>query len=104
MIDETSAKFLKCCAELIDDSKLYITESYTAGKTRYSYHWQSSSNQMIVRWDNAPHYRHHSTFPHHKHEGTQVFECPRVLIDEVLQEIEQEIENRFPTSDDEFVA
>lgn len=53
MVDESSAKFLKCCAELIDGSKLYLTESYVADKNKYSYHWQDSSNQLILRWDNA---------------------------------------------------
>ncbi len=95
MLDESSVKFLKCYADLVDGSRLYVTESYAAGRNKYSYHWQDKNNQLIRRWDNAPHYRNHSTFPHHRHEGEQVFECPRILVNEVLQEIE----NRFRAKD-----
>lgn len=91
MLDESTVKYLKCFAELLDDSRLYITESYSAGKNKYSYHWQDRQNRLILRWDNAPHFPHLSTFPHHKHESKKVYESPRILIDEVLQEIE----NRF---------
>lgn len=76
IVDETSAKFLKCCAELIDGSKLYVKESYVAGKNKYSYHWQDSSNQMILRWDDAPHHRHLATFRHHRHEGEISMSAP----------------------------
>jgi len=98
MLDESSAKFLKCCAELIDGSKLYVSESYVVGKSKYSYHWQKSSNELILRWDNAPHYRQHSTFPYHRHEVERVYGCPRVLIDEVLQEIEKRLSTKTPKS------
>ena len=87
-VDEASVKYLKCRADLIDGSKLHIIESSFAGNSKYSYHWQDSNNQLIVRWDNAPHYPHLSTFPHHRHEHNQTINSPRVAIDEVLAEIE----------------
>jgi len=88
LIDEATSKYLKCRAELADGSTLHVTESSIAGKNKYSYHWQDTQNQLLVRWDNAPHHRHLSTFPHHRHEGGTVHESPRVVIDEVLAEIE----------------
>lgn len=53
----------------IDNSILFVNEVVTFYNTflKYSYHWQSADNQMIVRWDNAPHHPTISTFPHHKH-------------------------------------
>ncbi|WP_457613933.1 toxin-antitoxin system TumE family protein [Methanocaldococcus sp.] len=33
----------------------------------YSFHWQDKNGDLIVRWDNAPHYRNIKTFPHYKH-------------------------------------
>ena len=88
LIDEATVKYLKCHAELVDGSTLHVSESSIAGKNKYSYHWQDAQNQLIFRWDNAPHHRHLSTFPHHRHEGRTVHENPRVAIHEVLAEIE----------------
>ena len=38
LIDEATVKYLKCRAELLDDSTLHVTESSIAGKNKYSYH------------------------------------------------------------------
>lgn len=91
IIDEASVKYLKCSADIIDGSKLFIIESMRDEKNKYSYHWQRKDGSLILRWDNAPHYPAHSTFPHHCHDAEGVHECPRVLIDEVLQEIEERL-------------
>ncbi len=88
LIDEAAVRYLKCRAELTDGSSLHIKESSIAGKNKYSYHWQDAQNQLIVRWDNASHHHHLSTFPHHRHEAGTVHENPRITIDEVLNEIE----------------
>lgn len=37
----------------------------------YSYHWQRADNSLIMRWDNASHFPDISTFPHHKHVGSE---------------------------------
>jgi hypothetical protein len=87
-VDEATVKYLKCRAELADGSTLQINESSIAGKNKYSYHWQDDQNQLILRWDNAAHHRHLSTFPHHRHEDGVVHENPRITIAEVLDEIE----------------
>ncbi len=34
---------------------------------KYHYHWQDSSNNLICRWDNAPHHKSLPNFPHHVH-------------------------------------
>ncbi|MGH7595145.1 MAG: toxin-antitoxin system TumE family protein [bacterium] len=91
LIDEATVRHLKRRAELVDGSTLHLNESSIIGKNKYSYHWQDAQNQLIIRWDNAPHHPHLTTFPHHRHEGGAVHENPRVSIDEVLAEIE----NRF---------
>lgn len=91
LIDEATVKHLRCRTELIDGSTLHVHESSIIGKNQYSYHWQDAQNQLILRWDNAPHHPHLTSFPHHRHEGGAVHESPRLSIDEVLIEIE----NRF---------
>ena len=35
----------------------------------YSYHWVDANNQLIARWDNAPHFSEPPGFPDHIHDG-----------------------------------
>ena len=46
---------------------------------------------LIVRWDNKPHWRGMSTYPHHKHENDKVSPSHRVTIVDVLDQIEEKI-------------
>ncbi len=59
---------LRLRIEFIDASVLFTHERVQKGVLKYSYHWQSVSNEAIVRWDNAPHYRTLASFPHHRHD------------------------------------
>ena len=36
----------------------------------YRIHWQRHDGHLKRRWDNAPHHREVSTFPHHVHVGS----------------------------------
>lgn len=60
--------------------------------TTYNFHWQNSSQHLIKRWDNAPHFPDLTTFPHHIHLGkTNTVEShdPVKLFD-VLEKIDME--------------
>jgi hypothetical protein len=35
----------------------------------YSYHWANPDNELVQRWDNAPHFPDLPGFPHHIHDG-----------------------------------
>jgi len=35
----------------------------------YSYHWANARDDLILRWDNAPHFPDLPGFPHHIHDG-----------------------------------
>ena len=73
---------------LLEFSEALIEQGVVLLKTDYSYHYQSSDGTLIFRYDNAPHHRHVSTFPHHKHMGNDVLDSkPPHLID-VLREID----------------
>ena len=38
----------------------------------YAFHWESRAiDGLLYRWDNAPHHREISTFPHHLHNGSE---------------------------------
>ncbi|MCP5106193.1 MAG: hypothetical protein GY950_22595 [bacterium] len=91
LIDEESVKFLKVKADVYDGSILYITEIYTENYQKYSYHWQKPNGDLIMRWDNRPHWRHLKTFPHHKHVGTEVLPSHRISHEEVLTEMKDKL-------------
>lgn len=94
LVDEEPVKFLKIRAYINDGSTLYVTEMHTETYQKYSYHWQKSNGELIMRWDNKAHWQDLKTFPHHKHVGLKVFPCHRVSLEEVLAEIEDRQKNR----------
>lgn len=58
-------------------------------KYKYSYHYESSDNLLIFRYDMAPHFRSIETFPRHKHERGGVFPPKEPFLQDVLFEIEK---------------
>ncbi len=64
------------------------------GKTRkYAYHWQDHQDHLLIRWDNAAHWKSVATFPHHKHVGseTNVLPSREVSLEDVLEYIHSQI-------------
>jgi hypothetical protein len=62
--------------KLIDESLIEITERILEERgglttTKYRYHWQTGSEKLIKRWDNAPHHPEIDTFPDHLHDGSE---------------------------------
>lgn len=55
-----------------DQSVLFIRENHVraSGWIDYSYHWQTATNQLIHRWDNA-HDVDLPTSPYHQHQGSE---------------------------------
>jgi len=85
--------YLKCNVLLIDNSELFIEEKLMDGILEYSYHWQDERKKLIKRWDNAPHYKEISTFPHHIHEP-DIGPSFSPSFSSVLKEIEQKIKEK----------
>lgn len=55
-----------------DGSMLEFVEVLTVrgvilNKVDYAYHYQDKDDNLIFRYDNAPHYPNITSFPHHKH-------------------------------------
>jgi hypothetical protein len=66
----------------------YVVTEPDPTRPKYRYHLQSSSNDLIARWDNAPHHRSVPTFPHHRHDGEgKVHPTLPVSVSEVLDAI-----------------
>jgi hypothetical protein len=91
LIDENAVQLIKIKATLKNDYLLYITELHTRDWQKYSYHCQKSNGEVIVRWDNKPHWKNMPTYPHHKHEGGNVVPSHRVTITDVLDELEKRL-------------
>jgi hypothetical protein len=91
LIDEETVKFLKVKAEVYEGSILYVTEIQTENSQKYSYHWQKPNGDLIMRWDNRPHWRNLKTFPHHKHVDAKVLPSHRITHDEVLTEMKDKL-------------
>ena len=87
-IDEQNVKLIKIKAQVKDGTTVYITELHTFDYQKYSYHWQKKNGELIMRWDNKPHWKNIKTFPYHKHERGNVLPSFRVSIDDVIEAIQ----------------
>lgn len=80
----------------LDDSILYIREylnfKLSIPKKTYSYHYQKSNN-LIFRYDNAPHHPEVLLFPHHKHVGDSILASSPPDLEKVLYEIREIVIN-----------
>ena len=80
---------------LKDDSKLAIKDYlFQDGTRKYAYQWQDKNGKLLIRWDNAGHWKNISTFPHHKHiERVENVEDSNVRnIDQALEFISSRLE------------
>lgn len=77
--------YLRLEVELIDHSKLFVREYADEREWRYSYHWQDQHQNLLGRWDNAPHHHNLSTFPSHYHSASGLEASSIVSLQEVLK-------------------
>jgi len=67
--------YLRARLALADGSQLEFSEYMQRSSDReivvitYSYKWADANNQLIVRWDNTPHFPDLPGFPDHMHDG-----------------------------------
>lgn len=94
LVDESNVQSIKIKTKLIDGSLLYIQETVSERGNKYSYHWQTEDNEVLLRWDNAPHYRQVESFPHHKHVGEKIESSPKLSVEEVLQCIKGSLDKK----------
>lgn len=75
----------------LDFVEVKQTDSHT--KIKYRYQYMDSHQDMVFRYDNAPHHSHLSNFPHHKHLETGERESEEPNLEDVLFEIAQRERN-----------
>ena len=79
-----------------DGSRLAFFEFLRSALTslnreKYRYHFMDAGNQLVFRYDNAPHHPKIATFPHHKHQPTGVVDSLAPSFEQVLLEIEAHV-------------
>ena len=57
-------------------------------REKYRYHFMDGNEQLIFRYDNAPHHPEVGTFPDHKHLPTGLVESVALYFADVFVEIE----------------
>ena len=72
---------------LLEVSEALGLESDELTFLHYRYHFQDPHNQMIFRYDSAPHHRHLPSFPDHKHVADAVIASARPSLDQVVREV-----------------
>ena len=80
--------------EFTDGSSLHLMEfvevKNAINRYKYRYHYQTNQQELIFRYDMAPHIPSLATSPHHKHVAPdQILSSAAPLLSEILAEIEQ---------------
>jgi len=96
--------FIRGKIDFNDNSSLHFREfvyvEIYLDRKMYSYQYMDSVNNLIFRYDNTEHHRklNLSTFPHHKHDGSEdnVITSDAPLLAEVLKEVEKIIHQQNP--------
>ena len=57
----------------------------------YRYHFQDSSNKLIFRYDNTPHFPELNTYPNHKHIPDNVVPSGRPSAVEIIEEVNKSL-------------
>ncbi len=78
-----------------DGSIFHFKEVILGAKRQYRFHYMDESNNLISRWDNAPHHKNLRTFPYHVHLPDCVKEHKPVKLIDVLDIIETLVIDRL---------
>ena len=71
---------------LLEINEAIIVENGELQTLGYRYHLQSAGNELVFRYDNAPHFPDLPSFPHHKHLRNTVVAASKPDLLDVLQE------------------
>ena len=82
-----SLAYLKGRITFLNGSQLALAEIVSPSIKAYRFHYMDRHHRLIARWDSAPHHRHVSTFPFHRHTPEGVTNSLAVNLPEVLRVI-----------------
>jgi hypothetical protein len=66
-----------------------VKDTELAGKIKYRYQYMDAKQELVFRYDNAPHHKDGEAFPHHKHTLTEVQGSREPSLHDILLEIAQ---------------
>jgi len=75
-------------SSLLEFVEVLEVKGFVLGKAEYAYHYQDRDNQLIFRYDNAPHHPNVPNFPHHKHVNNGIESATPPHLGDVLREID----------------
>lgn len=80
-VDETlDTGFHRGRVAFLDGSVLEFSEQVPVERQKYRIHYMDGENNLIVRWDSAPHHPELETFPFHKHTPSGVETHPPITV------------------------
>lgn len=71
----------------VDGSILEFVEQLPVDRRKYRIHSMDARNQLIARWDSAPHHHELEGFPFHKHTASGVESHPATTLLQVLEQV-----------------
>jgi len=66
-----------------------VKDTDVTPKVKYRYQYMNEQQDLIFRYDNAPHHPDIETFPHHKHDMNEIKASDEPKFFDVLSEIVQ---------------
>mgnify|MGYP001607395087 FL=1 len=73
---------------MLEFDEIITQERNQINKLKYRYHVMDKNKQLILRYDNVPHFPKIKTHPHHKHTEHRVIESQSPGLLEVIDEVE----------------
>ena len=70
-----------------DGSRLEFSEQLPTTRRKFRLHYMDAQDNLIVRWDSAPHHKVLGTFPFHKHTPVGVEEHGAITLLEAMDEV-----------------
>ncbi len=77
--------FQKGKITFVDGSRFEFTEQLPVERRKFRLHYMNAQNELIVRWDSAPHHKGVATFPFHKHTPERVESHPATTALEAIE-------------------
>ena len=88
---EEKEGYLRVVIKLPDDSVMhcfeYVLSDGSIGISKYSFHWQDVTGNLICRWDNSPHHPELDNFPYHVHTKDSASVSSKMSLIKVLNEV-----------------
>ncbi|MFB6166924.1 MAG: DUF6516 family protein, partial [Candidatus Nanohaloarchaea archaeon] len=66
--------------------KLDFMEFRSEDKHKYRFHLMDEDDELVTRWDTAPHFPSLDNFPFHRHTGDGVEPTPEMKGEKILEE------------------